>query len=938
MYKSIKTLLFSEFIALAIAPLLLATVIVFWLDYSSFIKSEKQSQDDMSKRFVIQLSSFFTEVQCHMESANRYQRIMTLPREEQHQILSIILTKRSLYRNVLLVDGHGQDVLFLSNSGEKMSEMHNGLSDAMVSLLSASPPSYYHSKVRFDESNGEPLMTMAIPLINLKDNSTEGILFATVLLKSVWEMIGNVTLQDGADLYILDSNNQLVAHRNPSLVLRKTTINFDSESVIQRGIDGRKSIVSIRTMHLDGQSFKVVAERSLSYVFATLLNSLLLIALLFVLALAGAICLAILTYRQILRPIETVSTAVQEIKDGNLEKRLTLHREDEIGALAQSVNAMTQQLQKSHEELEIKVQERTTELASANKSLQKNINERLQVEQDLQQKQNFLNAVLENIEDGVVVCDEKGVLSLFNRASRDFHGLSEESLSSEKWAEHYGLYSADGKTIMEREDIPLFRAFQGDHIQDVEMVIIQKQGKKYVLLASGQPFYDPQGKKLGAVISMHDVTEKKHADELLKKAHQELETKVKERTAELKKSYEQLAKEVAEREEMAGQLRQSQKMEAIGTLAGGIAHDFNNILSAIIGYAEIAKEDLTESSQSVKDIDKVIVAGKRATELVKQILTFSRKTDQHKITLRVDLIANEALKLLRSSLPTTIDIHTSIEKETGLVLADPTSIHQIVVNLCTNASQAIGNEKGKMEVILKRTNLDPGQVVDKPRVQAGPFLQLTVKDTGMGIDEQTVTRIFEPYFTTKKQGEGTGLGLAVIHGIVEDCNGFIEVESTLGKGTAFHVFLPIVKEEQTVITDKKNKSQISTGNENIFIIDDEPAIANIGQAMLTRLGYTVTTEIESLEALKKFEKNPDAFDLVITDQTMPDLTGCELAQAMLTLRPDLPIIICSGYSSVVSKDKAYALGIKKFIAKPFSKEELGETVRCVLDESEESTV
>ena len=394
-----------------------------------------------------------------------------------------------------------------------------------------------------------------------------------------------------------------------------------------------------------------------------------------------------------------------------------------------------------------------------------------------------------------------------------------------------------------------------------------------------------------------------------------------------------VAQDITEKKRLEGELFQAQKMEAIGTLAGGIAHDFNNILSAIVGYAELAKAKLPKTSQVVFDIDQVITAGERATELVRQILTFSRKANQQKKPLRIDLIINEALKLLRSSLPTTIDIQASIDKEASLVLADPTSIHQIVVNLCTNASHAIGNEKGELKVTLGRVYLEPEQIADKSKVQTGSFVVLTVQDDGKGMDGKTVARIFEPYFTTKKQGKGTGLGLAMIHGIVEEYNGFIEVKSAPGKGTTFQVYLPAMEEKRMVITDEENYSPLPTGNENILFIDDELAIVNSSRSILTSLGYNVTAETKSTKALVKFQASTGAFDLVITDQTMPDVTGVELAQVMLQQRPDLPIILCTGYTSAISEDEVYAIGIKSFVIKPLKTRMLAETVRRVLDEN-----
>ena len=373
-------------------------------------------------------------------------------------------------------------------------------------------------------------------------------------------------------------------------------------------------------------------------------------------------------------------------------------------------------------------------------------------------------------------------------------------------------------------------------------------------------------------------------------------------------------------------------MEAIGTLAGGIAHDFNNILTAILGYAELAKTEITANPNAIEDIDQVIFAGNRATDLVKQILTFSRKNKQNKQPLRLHLIVKEALQLIRASLPSTVDIQATIAKEDDMVLADPTSIHQIVVNLCTNAFHAIGNKKGRVEVTLGCEYLEKSQITASENVQPGSFVVLSVKDNGKGMDEQTVARVFEPYFTTKKEGEGTGLGLAVTHNIVEECNGFIEVISRLEEGTTIRIYLPAVGEELSPIPTEDDDNPLATGTENILFVDDEPAIVDVSQSFLTSLGYHVTTETNSQNALKKFEEDPEAFDLVLTDQTMPELTGIELAESMLRLNPATTIILCSGYTSSITDDEIYAIGIKELVAKPLSKRKLAEIVRQVLDE------
>jgi len=394
-----------------------------------------------------------------------------------------------------------------------------------------------------------------------------------------------------------------------------------------------------------------------------------------------------------------------------------------------------------------------------------------------------------------------------------------------------------------------------------------------------------------------------------------------------------IAQDITEKKRLEEELFQSHKMEAIGTLAGGIAHDFNNILAAILGYAELAKTDLPINSPAIKDIDQVLIAGERATELVKQILTFSRKTTRHKQPLKLHLIVKEALKLIRASLPTTINIQSNIDQEHCLVLADPTSIHQIVVNLCTNALHAIGDNKGKLEVTLAPVFVEKQQIPTTAKSQTGPFVLLSVKDSGDGMDANTVARIFEPYFTTKKKGEGTGLGLALIHGIVEECNGFIKVESSPGEGTLIGIYLPAIEDTSPSIMYGEDSDPLPMGQENILFVDDEAAITEINKSVLSSLGYQVTVETKSMEALQKFKADPEAFDLVITDQTMPDLTGTELAKSMLKLNPNIPIILCTGYTASLSEDIVYGIGIKSLKTKPLSKRKLAEIVRRVLDEN-----
>jgi len=376
------------------------------------------------------------------------------------------------------------------------------------------------------------------------------------------------------------------------------------------------------------------------------------------------------------------------------------------------------------------------------------------------------------------------------------------------------------------------------------------------------------------------------------------------------------------------QLQQAQKMEAIGTLAGGIAHDFNNILSAVIGYTEIALADVPEDTSQHSNLQEVLKAGSRARDLVKQILTFSRQTEQELKPVKINQIVRETLLLLRASLPTTVKISQDIQSDSA-VLADPTQIHQVIMNLCTNAAHALRAKGGQLKIDLSDVVLGGSFIEQHPYLSPGVYIKLRVIDTGHGMEKAIVDRIFDPFFTTKERGEGTGMGLAVVLGIIKSHGGTITVESEMGKGSTFNVFLPLIMRE--VDREVRTKAPIPTGTERILFIDDEKSLVDLGQQILERLGYRVTIRTSSVEALELFMEQPEKFDLVITDMTMPNMTGDDLAGKLMNIRADIPVILCTGYSERISRERAHDLGIKEFILKPIVMRELAKTVRGVLD-------
>ncbi len=437
----------------------------------------------------------------------------------------------------------------------------------------------------------------------------------------------------------------------------------------------------------------------------------------------------------------------------------------------------------------------------------------------------------------------------------------------------------------------------------------------------GAPIVDHNNKPIGVLcaISRSKMNLPKRAKEVLTiiaaRASAEIERKRMEKKQKKLETY----------------FQQAQKIESIGTLAGGIAHDFNNLLYPLVGFSEMLKEDLPSDSPSQEHIDEILSAAMRAKDLVNQILTFSRQGDQDMKPIKLQPIIKEVMKLIRSTIPTTINIQQDLDHDCGVVVADSTQIHQIVMNITTNAYHAMEETGGLLKVQLKQVRLEQDQIT-LPNLLPGEYACLTISDTGIGLEKSVNEKIFDPYFTTKDTGRGTGLGLSVVQGIVKKCNGTIHVYSEPGEGTEFQVYLPIMVQK----VSSKQAEQIETiqgGTEKILIVDDEEVLLKMEQAMLERLGYQVTACIGSANALDVFKASPDEFDLVLTDMTMPDMTGVQLTGEIRAIRPDIKVILCTGFSYHINDEKSKALGLQGFIMKPVVKHELASVIRNVIDNS-----
>ncbi|MFZ2090008.1 MAG: PAS domain S-box protein [Desulfobaccales bacterium] len=520
------------------------------------------------------------------------------------------------------------------------------------------------------------------------------------------------------------------------------------------------------------------------------------------------------------------------------------------------------------------------------------ISDKIQAEKFLQENCDRLKLVVDSLpmvvgrlyQDGSVTFLDEKIKEITGYASNDF------GPGGKPWTEN----------IVEEDQEQYRKAFLhalgADHTYVRQYRLKTRDGRTIWVQESGRITCDAQGRALHTDIVLLDVTERKQAEEM--------------------------------RPQFEAQLRQAQRMDAIGSLAGGIAHDFNNILGVMLGYTEMALMSLKEDDGLKRRLQQVLKAGKRGKDLVSQILSFSRPSPQERRPVKLSGIVKEAVNMLRATLPSTIELKMRLEEDQDVSLADPTQMHQVIINLCANAAHAMREKGGLMDISVKPVNLDAKAAAHFHGLAPGPHLRLSVKDTGHGMDRETMEKIFDPFFTTKKMEEGTGMGLAVIHGIIKAHKGAITVQSKVGRGSEFQIFLPRV--EATELPRVPEAPEVEKGKERLLFVDDEEWLVDMWKEILESLGYRMTVTTRPLEALQLFKDNPQDFDLVIADQTMPQMTGLELAQELLALRPELPIILVTGFSQVVTPEKAKAAGVREYIMKPLSISELTNAISQAL--------
>ncbi len=589
----------------------------------------------------------------------------------------------------------------------------------------------------------------------------------------------------------------------------------------------------------------------------------------------GIVLLAIIPFslafflsRFVSKPVYRIREGVKRIGEGDLGFRMDMKTGDEIDKLVNDINLMAENLE------------------NLRTGLEEEIAERRNVETNLERQKELLDNILNNVPHNIFWKDRKSVFIGCNRAFAQSAGLNNPEDITGKT--DYDLpWKKEESDFYRRTDEKVIKT--GLPILDLEEQITLTDGEEKTVVTSKVPLIDQSGNVFGILGIYYDITERRQIEEALK---------------------------------------QKQKMEAIGTLAGGIAHDFNNILGIIIGYAELVMTEMENTNPSFQDIQQILDSALRAKKLVRQILTFSRKSKEKRKSVQLSSVVEEEVKLLRSTLPATIEIRLNMVNDQGIIHADVTQMHQVVMNLCTNAAHAMEESGGILEISLSHIEVTREAAIKYHDILPGPFLELKIEDNGTGIKAEILDRIFDPFFTTKEDGKGTGMGLAVVHGIVKAHGGDITVTSVHGKGTLFTVLLPRIVSAHV---DEELKIKTVMGKGRVLAIDDEINLLKLEERTLISLGYRVTPVNSSMEALRIYQNSPENFDLILTDYSMPHMTGYQLSLKILEINPSASIILCTGYSESITYEKIRAAGIKALLHKPVNRNELAKTVGEVLN-------
>ncbi len=868
---------------LGVVPLTILTIVFVIFYYQARVQGIEELQQELAEGIAADISGYLAKTEGQIQVFARMLNLETLDRDGLERRMSAFIEQGHEYDEITVAALNGNEISKISRyytyrDFELGSLAHR---DGFQAALNREK---HIGSVVLSEFSRFPQIHITVPVVNLKDRIT-GVLDVGVNVAKMWSLLSKHRIGENRLAYVVDAGGHLIAHEDLSSVLQgKDLTHIRGVSTFLAGASDASRYEGINDDYVVGASavipltgWGVLVEEPVHDAYSRLYSlSLVILGLSTITILAAAFLGFRFSLQQIINPLEQLRREAHAISKGRLDTHIDIDRSDEIGQLAESFNAMVQDLKRT---------------MVSRDSLVKEIQDRKRAQEALAEREQRFRGIFDTSIDAILIFNSAGEIIEANPAACHLYGYPGGDL--------IGL---SGKDIVHPDYRYLFDDFK-EQVQSTgtfhaESVDVRKDGTQFDVEVRGRPFLYMNEAHLLAIV--RDITERKRAE--------------------------------ADKKKLEIQLRQAQKMEAIGTLAGGIAHDFNNTLTPILVQTELARLIIGQDDPAQANLDEIMKAGHRAKDLVKQILTFSRHSEHQRLPIDLVPLVKESLKLLRSSIPTTIEIKQEIRETALVVSADPTQMQQIIMNLCTNASQAMREKGSLLEVGLEHVELDEYGAEKYPNIGPGDYVRLWVSDTGIGIETDLLDKIFDPFFTTKPTGEGTGMGLSVVHGIVRSHGGEITVDSKPGNGTVFSVFLPRIDK----LAESENEDRLKpvpTGNERILFVDDEEAVIRAGEKMLKRLGYQVESMTNPIDALTAFRDRPDQYDLVITDMTMPNLTGDNLAKEVIKIHSRIPVIICTGFSHQIDEQKAHNIGIRGYIMKPFVIRDLAETIRGALSEN-----
>lgn len=872
---SFRRRLILSFVGLAVVPLLIAATVVGWQTFHQSLEDSYSRQQELAQRVSIQVKSLSQRIETILIATLNASDFENLDRPKQREILNNILSQGHLFQEATFINPDGE--LLIRQSNVRITDINIPLSNIEQRVFEEA---LYSAKINygtvyFDKRNNEPLITVGVPIIDPRSGKVVGIVGMTLRFKAIWDLVSAIELLQGESIYIIDIHGQVVAHPNRSLVLRGSNISIRKDQR-QQGLEQNDVVMAQHQIVLGSRVFSVVVERAEQMALDRALEQLWNLLLIAAVTFAVALLLFVMVSRYLLRPVTAISRAASAIREGNWQYKVPVEQQDEMGEMAAAFNSMTQRL-----------------IETLNKLEEENL-QRARAEANLIRANERLETLTQFETDWVYWRNEdRDSFYYMSPTCESFTGYSIDEFQQDA-----GLLDR----LIHPDDLKLWhshshkRDSSGNLMPD-EFRIVKKSGEIRWMSHTCQQVFTENGKRDGRRGSNQDITERKEVE--------------------------------IEKYRLQKELQQVRKMEAIGQLTGGIAHDFNNILGIIIGNTSLCMNRYQGEipEKMTQHLETVLKASDRAKDLVVQMLTFSRSGDVTAQPLQLTSLVKENVKMLGSILPSSIKIVVNCEDKLPSVMMDPVQLQQLVMNLCINAKDAM-NGTGNLTIDLGwRRGVDDFCSACHKKID-GDWIELSVTDTGIGMTSETLEHLFEPFYTTKDVGKGTGLGMAVLHGIISSNKGHALVETELGKGTTIHLlFPPIVEEKQTTHRETAPSENIlpSGTGRHLLVVDDEPDLAEYIAVLLELYDYQVTKQTDSLKALSLFREEPDKFDLVITDQTMPELTGVELVKKLREIRAELPAILCTGYSEGIDADDAENMAIR-YLGKPIDADRLVQSV------------